>query len=241
MKQEDRKSKFGITREFAMINWWVTWVAIIIMAGYNILTTKYLKEEFMQALAIMKKESNGVIMLDKLGRPLTAKKAPMDITSESFKKVVLNNIQSYFIWDWTSLTDNYKNKILNVNDLERFNPKFKEFKENFIKKDDKKAQRDFLSFEKYIVFLIQNDKMPEMISVNSSKVTSYHTDKDTFDAKIAFVLVANIYNTQSGEYENRRGSMSVEVEGEFDSTRGTIINPLGLKYSTIKSSLLTKD
>jgi len=240
MRRENKKSFFSAFREFTSINSWMMWIAIAFMNYYLFTTMSYLKSDFSEALDVLKKESNGIVLLDKLGRPSVTKKVSMSINSLEFRQVILNNVQQYFISDWTSLSDGLQKKISTVEDLEKFNPKYKEFKENYIKKDDKKSQRQFLSFEKYIVYLINNDNLPETISVVKSSVTSYQTDGDVFSIKIVFNLISNAYNTEIGKYESRRGNISLEFSGLFDSVHGSIANPLGLIYTDLKPSILTK-
>jgi len=240
MNIKNKDSSFNRFRALPMINWWVTWIIQIGVGFYLFYITGLLTHDFSEALNVLKSESKGIVLVDTLGRPSVAKKVPMNISDPIFKKVIINNIQHYFLVDWVSLTNNYQNKITTTADLEKYNSKFPEFKEHFLPKDNKKVKKEYLSFEKYIVYNITNDNLPEMISVTKGRLTSYQTQEDTFTGKVVFELIANIYNSNADEYQTKRGSVTFEVEGYFDSTEGDIINPLGLMYTDLKTAILTK-
>ena len=241
MKIKDKKSSFRKAKELALLNWWLVWVAIIATSAYNYYTNEFLKDSFVKALRIMQKESNGIVMLDQLGRPLMVKKVPIDISSEPFQKVILNISGRYFINDVVSLTNNYSNTIPNVGSLEKYNSKFMDFRKIFIDKNDDNMNKKYVSFEKYIVYLINNDKLPEIVSTTNAKVTDYKVDGSSFKIKISYQLVASVYDTDSGTYKMKRGNIPLELEGVFDTSKGSIDNPLGLSFTDMKPKVLTKE
>lgn len=241
MELKNKKTFFTMFKEFPMINWWLTWVLIFLHSGYDVYNDEYMKTEFQAALKIMKKESEGIVTLDALGRTGMIKKSQISIASKEFQQVVIKNVQENFITDAITLTDNFNNSILNVEELEKFNPKITtEFESIYIKADDVEAKRVHKSFEKYLVYLLTNDKMPEMISITDAKMTSYTVEGNKFNAKITFTLYANIFNATKGDYEIRRGSIISEFEGVFESSLGDINNPLGLFYTSMNPSVLKK-
>ena len=224
-----------------MVNWGLTWIAIFISVAISLNNAQEQSKEFAEVMSALKANTRGIVMLDTFGRPKSIKRTPMVITDPSFKRVIEKNIESYFIWDWNTLTDTYNNKIETVKDLEKYNPKFKEFKENYIAKKDKVAAKQFLSFEKYLVYLIQNDNLPESISVTRIETKGYQAKGDSFEGKILIGLSSTIFNTDSGKYIQKKRNIVFEVEGFFNPSAGNTINPLGLFYTNLKTAILTKN
>ncbi len=235
-------SKKGATekaKEIMATNWWVLWIVSLGNIVLSLLVLQYYSTRIGQLLDEVKTTAKGVVVLDYSGWTAYIDKKTIDSTSVGFKAAVTNALRFYMLKDWQTLSRNYSEKISTIEQLEAKNPDLIEFKENYID-SSKDAKLDFLSFEKTLLYLMSTDNLPEKITASGVTVSDYQVKGLEFKIMMTINVNQSLYLMESDRTVDRSGKIDIVASGKFDPQSGTPINPLGIKFLSLKPTYLKK-
>jgi len=232
-------------KAFLTANIWALWIVVGLGILWNVIVilsvTKKLEDSALRMEKVGNQISKGVVMLDMLGRPKVS--VPQELTplNPAFKIAVLNYTKLYGLYDWASLTDNFEKDVFTADDAYKENPRLRTFSDNFFLERTSQARKDFVAYITQTVFLMNKDKLPEKTSITREEVISFKVDGNHFDSKMSFKVQTYSFNGNTDKYEMREGFIVVEAIGILDPTLGTIVNPLGIKFTErFKPNILKK-
>lgn len=239
MPVESKKTAIDDAKEFMAKNWWILWVAILANSIIMLLIWQYLANRIDMVVDEVKTTAKGVVVLDYSGWTAYIDKKTIDSTSIGFKSAVVNALRFYMVKDWQTLSRNFTEKIGSVEEMEGKNPDLVEFKENYVDKSDA-AQQDYLAHEKMLIHLMNTDNLPEKIIPSGVEVTNYEVKGLDFKISIVINVNQSVYLMESDRDVDKTGRIEITAEGRFDPQIGTPINPLGIKFVTLKPTYLKK-
>ena len=142
---------------------------------------------------------------------------------------------NYLIIDAQKLTNNYRIKINNADELFDSYAPFNEFGKNFMALNNDKYPNAFGYFKTLLtgaVQAIKEDTLPDQIVPYNSSVINYEwNDKEqTFEITVNAMVNTFVYNAVLNNYEKKEGTIQIRAKGFFDLTHNSPINPLGIKY-----------
>jgi len=241
---KNRKSIYQNIKEVLKVNMWLLWIAVILNLLWNInisVEMKSLAEDTATRIeAAANKISRGVVLLDLLGRPLVSNPQNLTPINPAFKQAILGYIKLYGIYDWASMTNNYKVTVTSLDEIYRTNKNISLFKEDFFMKGSP-AEKDLEAYLTKSIYLISKNKMPESVSIISERISEFKVKGQSFSIKIDFQVQAREFNGKTDKYVVREGHIFVQAIGELDPSKGTVANPLGIRFSKqYKPSILEK-
>lgn len=236
---ETKKSTTESAKEIMATNWWVLWILTLANIVVSLLVLQYYSSRIGELLEQVRSTAKGVVVLDYSGWTAYIDKKTIDSTSVGFKAAVTNALRFYMLKDWQTLSQNFKEKINTVEELEAKNPDLVEFKENYVD-ESKDAQLDFLSFEKTLLYLMSTDNLPEKITASGVIVNDYQVKGLEFKILMTINTNLSVYLMESDKSVDRTGKIDIVASGKFDPQNGTAINPLGIKFLSLKPTYLKK-
>lgn len=239
MSLTSKKTAAEKAKEIMATNWWVLWILTLANIVLSLLVLQFYSTRIGQLLDEVKTTAKGVVVLDYSGWTAYIDKKTIDSTSVGFKTAVTNALRFYMLKDWQTLSRNYSEKINTVEQLEAKNPDLVEFKEHYMD-SSKDAMLDFLSFEKTLLYLMSTDNLPEKITANGVTVSDYQVKGLEFKIMMTINVNQSVYMMESDRTDERTGKIDIVASGKFDPQAGTPINPLGIKFLTLKPTYIKK-
>ncbi|MDD4969857.1 MAG: hypothetical protein PHT07_10560 [Paludibacter sp.] len=236
---EVKKTATDKAKEIMATNWWVLWILTLANIVLSLLVLQYVSNRVGELLDEVKTTAKGVVVLDYSGWTAYIDKKTIDSTSVGFKAAVTNALRFYMVKDWQTLSRNYSEKISTIEELEAKNPDLVEFKENYVD-SSKEAQLDFLSYEKTLLYLMSTDNLPEKITASGVTVNDYEVKGLEFKMTMTINVNQSLYLMESDRTVDRAGKIDIVVSGKFDPQIGTPINPIGIKFTSLKPTFLKK-
>jgi hypothetical protein len=241
MDMHDKRSFYEKMQMFSQSNWFLTWIAIFGLGIYIHLTFSELNEIYANGVEQLKKGERGVVMLDMMGRPAYSQKTVLDGESEAFKKAVKNIFALYMISGWQDLTDNFSFKVGSVDELKRGNKNLVEFQENYFSQSlSPEGLKDIGTHFETLVYMINNQELPEVITINSYNIIEWKVKEDTFKTVMTFPVSVNYYVYQEDRYTQNSGTIEITATGKFLPLYGNPVNPLGIVFYSLKSTYISK-
>jgi len=243
-KIKTNKSLYARSKEFLLANMWVLWIVIAANLMWNVsvstLQNNRLDTAVYELKVVADQISGGIVMLDALGRPIVATPKKLTPLNPAFKTAINNYIKMYGFYDWSKLTDNFRNKVTSADDVYEKNEDIALFKKEFFEKNSR-AEREFDGYITQLVFMINKNKLPETISIVSEKITGFKVDGDSFEIKVDYTVLASIYDGNTETYLNKEGHIGINAAGRMNPAQGSIDNPLGIVFdSAFKPTILEK-
>ena len=220
-------------KNFFMLNWWLVWLSNIAIVVFVFLATSAMEAQIKD---LLKKEVSGVVFLGQNGQVMLGEKTRIDASANtSFQSAIKNNLMNYLIIDAQKLTNNYRIKINNADELFDSYAPFNEFGKNFMALNNDKYPNAFGYFKTLLtgaVQAIKEDTLPDQIVPYNSSVINYEwNDKEqTFEITVNAMVNTFVYNAVLNNYEKKEGTIQIRAKGFFDLTHNSPINPLGIKY-----------
>ena len=241
---KDKKPTSQKIKELLKVNIWLLWIAVIasLLWSMKVDTEMHaLAEQTAKRIEISaNKISRGVILLDLLGRPVVSEPQSLTPINPAFKQAILGYIKLYGIYDWASLTHNYKNKIMSLDDLFRNNHNVKLFNDEFFEKDSP-AQKDFQAYLTKSIYLISKNKLPESVSITEEVISMFKVKEQSFSISLDLTVQAREFDGKTDKYIVREGHINVTAIGILDPSMGTTSNPLGIRFTKMyKPTVLEK-
>ncbi|MDD3743860.1 MAG: hypothetical protein PHX54_09580, partial [Lentimicrobiaceae bacterium] len=87
---------------------------------------------------------------------------------------------------------------------------------------------------------MNTDNLPEKIIPSGVEVTNYEVKGLDFKISIVINVNQSVYLMESDRDVDKTGRIEITAEGRFDPQIGTPINPLGIKFVTLKPTYLKK-
>jgi hypothetical protein len=226
-------------KNFFMLNWWLVWLSNAAIVVFVFLSTSIMKTQNEEIKDLLKKEVAGVVFLGQNGQVMLGEKTRIDASSStSFQSAIKNNLINYLVIDAQKITNNYRIKISNADELFDSYTPFNEFGRNFMALNNEKYPKAFGFFKTLLTGAVQainEDTLPDQIVPYDSSVINYEwNDKEqTFEITVNAMVNTFVYNAVLNNYDKKEGTIQIRAKGYFDLTRNSPINPLGIKYFEI--------
>ena len=226
-------------KNFFMLNWWLVWLSNAAIVVFVFLSTSIMKTQNEEIKDLLKKEVAGVVFLGQNGQVMLGEKTRIDASSStSFQSAIKNNLINYLVIDAQKITNNYRIKISNADELFDSYTPFNEFGRNFMALNNEKYPKAFGFFKTLLTGAVQainEDTLPDQIVPYDSSVINYEwNDKEqTFEITVNAMVNTFVYNAVLNNYDKKEGTIQIRAKGYFDLTRNSPINPLGIKYFVI--------
>jgi hypothetical protein len=226
-------------KNFFMLNWWLVWLSNAAIVVFVFLSTSIMKTQNEEIKDLLKKEVAGVVFLGQNGQVMLGEKTRIDASSStSFQSAIKNNLINYLVIDAQKITNNYRIKISNADELFDSYTPFNEFGRNFMALNNEKYPKAFGFFKTLLTGAVQainEDTLPDQIVPYDSSVINYEwNDKEqTFEITVNAMVNTFVYNAVLNNYDKKEGTIQIRAKGYFDLTHNSPINPLGIKYFEI--------
>lgn len=226
-------------KNFFMLNWWLVWLSNAAIVVFVFLSTSIMKTQNEEIKDLLKKEVAGVVFLGQNGQVMLGEKTRIDASSStSFQSAIKNNLINYLVIDAQKITNNYRIKISNADELFDSYTPFNEFGRNFMALNNEKYPKAFGFFKTLLTGAVQainEDTLPDQIVPYDSSVINYEwNDKEqTFEITVNAMVNTFVYNAVLNNYDRKEGTIQIRAKGYFDLTHNSPINPLGIKYFEI--------
>ena len=226
-------------KNFFMLNWWLVWLSNAAIVVFVFLSTSIMKTQNEEIKDLLKKEVAGVVFLGQNGQVMLGEKTRIDASSStSFQSAIKNNLINYLVIDAQKITNNYRIKISNADELFDSYTPFNEFGRNFVALNNEKYPKAFGFFKTLLTGAVQainEDTLPDQIVPYDSSVINYEwNDKEqTFEITVNAMVNTFVYNAVLNNYDKKEGTIQIRAKGYFDLTHNSPINPLGIKYFEI--------
>lgn len=236
MEIKNKTSLVEKIKNFFMLNWWLVWLSNMAIVVFVFWATSAMKAQNEEIKDLLKKEVSGVVFLGQNGQVMLGEKTRIDASANtSFQSAIKNNLMNYLIIDAQKLTNNYRIKINNADELFDSYAPFNEFGKNFMALNNDKYPNAFGYFKTLLtgaVQAIKEDTLPDQIVPYNSSVINYEwNDKEqTFEITVNAMVNTFVYNAVLNNYEKKEGTIQIRAKGFFDLTHNSPINPLGIKY-----------
>lgn len=243
-EMKTKNNMIKTVKNFAVANCWMFWIALFLFFGYDMYVNNNLTEKIYQAADDMEKSrkqfSKGVVMLDIMGRPVVSNPQELTPLNPAFQQSIVNYIKLYGIYDWATFRINESTAIRKADDAYERIKKIKLFADNFLEVQGQ-ARQDYIAYLTKTIFLMNQNKLPEKVSIIDEAVSSFIVDGNEFNTKITFKVHALIYDGNTEKYIQKEGYIVVEAIGTLDPSQANMINPLGIKFTKkYKPTVLTK-
>ena len=226
-------------KNFFMLNWWLVWLSNAAIVVFVFLSTSIMKMQNEEIKDLLKKEVAGVVFLGQNGQVMLGEKTRIDASSStSFQSAIKNNLINYLVIDAQKITNNYRIKISNADELFDSYTPFNEFGRNFMALNNEKYPKAFGFFKTLLTGAVQainEDTLPDQIVPYDSSVINYEwNDKEqTFEITVNAMVNTFVYNAVLNNYDRKEGTIQIRAKGYFDLAHNSPINPLGIKYFEI--------
>ena len=226
-------------KNFFMLNWWLVWLSNAAIVVFVFLSMTIMKTQNEEIKDLLKKEVAGVVFLGQNGQVMLGEKTRIDASSNtSFQSAIKNNLINYLVIDAQKITNNYRIKISNADELFDSYTPFNEFGKNFMALNSEKYPKAFGFFKTLLTGAVQainEDTLPDQIVPYDSSVINYEwNDKEqTFEITVNAMVNTFVYNAVLNNYDKKEGTIQIRAKGYFDLTHNSPINPLGIKYFEI--------
>ncbi|WP_122872066.1 hypothetical protein [Campylobacter showae] len=226
-------------KNFFMLNWWLVWLSNAAIVVFVFLSMTIMKTQNEEIKDLLKKEVAGVVFLGQNGQVMLGEKTRIDASSNtSFQSAIKNNLINYLVIDAQKITNNYRIKISNADELFDSYTPFNEFGKNFMALNSEKYPKAFGFFKTLLTGAVQainEDTLPDQIVPYDSSVINYEwNDKEqTFEITVNAMVNTFVYNAVLNNYDRKEGTIQIRAKGYFDLTHNSPINPLGIKYFEI--------
>jgi len=222
------------SKEFLAINIWALWLVVglnALWSGYSILENSAKLDGAVNHLKKTSAQlSNGIVMLDILGRPVVTQTTLLTPMNPAFKEAIANYVKMYAVYDWARITNNFAVKVFSKEDVYAKNEDVKVFRDEFFE-EGKQAKKDFDAYVTKVVFALNNNRLPENISVAKQTISKFSVEDGRFTMELSLLVTATIYDGNTEKYKIKEGTFTIEMEGFVNPSVGNLINPLGIKFS----------
>lgn len=194
-------------------------------------------------------ENNGFVVLTTLdGRAVKVAKEPL--RAEFLKQFAVSVMVNNFVFSRSQLTDNFsKSSFKNITEVVNSVPALSNIYGNFLdsKPDkekgieiNKQALGDFVSYLRWLVSAIAQDKLPEYISIRDYKLDKYEYNQNKFSMELSIFINAQSYILSQDKYISQEGIFKISVDGSFDLNKSNDVNPYGMRIERLRISPVTK-
>lgn len=194
-------------------------------------------------------ENNGFVVLTTLdGRAVKVAKEPL--RAEFLKQFAVSVMVNNFVFSRSQLTDNFsKSSFKNITEVVNSVPALSNIYGNFLdsKPDkekgieiNKQALGDFVSYLRWLVSAIAQDKLPEYISIRDYKLDKYEYNQNKFSMELSIFINAQSYILSQDKYISQDGIFKISVDGSFDLNKSNDVNPYGMRIERLRISPVTK-
>ncbi len=236
MRLEDSSGFYEKAKQFFKLNWWLLWIGYVFILIFIVITAIQMQSDNERIKNLLEREVRGVVFVGQNGQVMFSEKTLIDAGSDSrLKSVIKNNLVNNLILDASKISNNYKIKINNPDDIYSNYKKVRNFYQNFIPfKNPKypKAVNYFRTMLNGYVQSINKRNLPEQIVPEDSLIATYNWN----DESQTFFIVVNVkasvfvYNIAKNAFDNKEATIQIRAKGYFDIMESTTENPLGIKY-----------
>ena len=164
------------------------------------------------------------------------------IEENLLKNTLKMNLQKYLIIDALRVTNAYKDIPKTVDDIYKINKDSRDFSEFFLNiKEDANALILMKNHLEVILGFIKENKLPEYIILNDSKIEKYEKKGNIFKISILVNVSADSFLIKTREWNKKENNIKIEATGEVNNLPSNQINPLGIKINSFKVTYLKKE
>ena len=241
-------------KSFLRLNSYLVWICFLVLCFVNIVTIGEIKEDisntnkkivqnYDEMKKMVEKEIQGVVILTENGTVLNATKSYIDASTQSDYNLAIKNILiNHLVFSNNELTQNFTRQLSNTDDILQYAP-LKEFQDNFLLPNNKKTIDSWNYIISNIANLSKEQKMPDSVSILDSVIGNYSWDTKEQSFQIAINVVAKTFfwNDITKTYDEAQGYYTINASGIISVKDNTILNPLGIRFSTISLTVPAKE
>ena len=194
-------------------------------------------------------ENNGYVVLTTLdGRAVKVAKEPL--RAEYLKQFAVSIMVNNFVFSRSQLTNNFsKSSCKNITEVVNSIPALANIYGNFLdsKADpekgieiNKQAVGDFVSYLRWLISAIAQDKLPEYISIRDYKLDKYEYNQNKFAMELSIFVNTQSYILSQDKYISQDGIFKISVNGSFDLMKSSDVNPYGMRIERLRISPVAK-
>ena len=194
-------------------------------------------------------ENNGYVVLTTLdGRAVKVAKEPL--RAEYLKQFAVSIMVNNFVFSRSQLTNNFsKSSFKNITEVVNSIPALANIYRNFLdsKADpekgieiNKQAVGDFVSYLRWLISAIAQDKLPEYISIRDYKLDKYEYNQNKFAMELSIFVNTQSYILSQDKYISQDGIFKISVNGSFDLMKSSDVNPYGMRIERLRISPVAK-
>lgn len=224
-------------KHFIRANWFILWGVLLsttvvnIAIGYSMyINMKEMREE-------VKESSKKVIALSSSGHMIYSEKQSIDVGSEEFKKVLKNILVDKLILDAKKMTKDFSVMPKTEEQLVSNYEPLEDFYKHFLHEN---GFEDFVFFIRETGKLVARENLVEMATPMESKVTRYVGNTKGFEIDIVSRCALSYYLEEVDKNKNGFATVTISASGDFNPAKGTIANPLGIQFKSLKVTLIEK-
>lgn len=224
-------------KNFLTANWFILWFVLLLTTVVNIFIANQVHQATTEMLKEIKESSKKVIALSASGHMIYAEKQSIDVSSVEFQNALKSILVDKLIIDATRVTKNFT-KIPKTEDeiVGNYEP-LSEFYKKFLAKE---ALNDFVFYIREIGRLVAREDLVEKIVVLSSATTRYIGNTQGFEIEIISQCGLSYYIEEQDQTKNGVGTITIRATGDFNPSKGTIANPLGVQIKSLKVNPIEK-
>ena len=241
-------------KSFLRLNSYLVWICFLVLCFVNIVTigdiktniedtNKKIVQNYDEMKKMVEKEIQGVVILTENGTVLNATKSYIDASTQSDYNLAIKNILiNHLVFSNNELTQNFTRQLSNTDDILKYAP-LKEFQDNFLLPNNKKTIDSWNYIISNIANLSKEQKMPDRVSILDSVIGNYSWDTKEQSFQIAINVVAKTFfwNDITKTYDEAQGYYTINASGIISVKDNTILNPLGIRFSTISLTVPAKE
>lgn len=193
--------------------------------------------------------NNGYVVLTTLdGRAVKVTKEPL--RAEFLKQFAVSVMVNNFVYSRSQLTDNFqKSSFKDATELLNRVPNLKLIYGSFLDSQpnkeqgievNKQAVGDLVSYLRWLISAIAQDKLPEYISIKDYRVQKYEYNQNKFVMELHINVNVQSYILSEDRYITQEGIFKINTEGSFDLLKSTDVNPYGMRIERLKISPVIK-
>lgn len=222
---------------FMQSNWFILWGALIVTTIVNVFIGYYIYISLNSIKEEIVISSKKVIGLSVSGHMIYAEKQSIDIGSDEFKQTLKNVLVSNLIVDYKRVTNNMSRKPKTEDEIVMAYEPLNNFYKNFV---SKKGLNDFAFYIRDIGKSVASENLVETIVPLKTKVTRYVGNTQGFEIELLVNCAVNFYLPEIDTSKDGVGSIVITAKGDFNPSKGSIQNALGIQFDALKVTLIEK-
>lgn len=160
-------------------------------------------------------------------------------TSTYVNSLIVSRSQLTKDFSQTSFND-YGEVFENVPNLKNILLDFMDSNKERDKEINQQAIGDLRAYVQWLMSATAQDKLPEYISLKNYTIDRYDYNANKFNIEISINTVSQSYILSSDKWVSQNGIFKIQSQGSFDLSKGTDINPYGMRIERIRVQPIVK-